>query len=102
LVWTPSQVGPSGSYNDKIAHFLLFFGLSINGCFKFQKPEKLVEALIWIILFGLMTEFVQKFVPGRDMDLYDGIADTMGVIAGYYFYKAYSNKLDKLLIKIGA
>ncbi|MEN2284392.1 VanZ family protein [Algoriphagus sp. SE2] len=102
LVWTPSEMESSGLYFDKVAHFLMFFGLSVNACFKFKNPVKLVEAMIWIILFALLTEFIQKFVPGRDMDIYDGIADTVGVIAGYYFYKVNSSKLDKLLIKIGA
>lgn len=58
--------------------------------------------MIFAIFFGLLTEVGQQFIPGRDMDIYDGIADTIGIIVGYYFYKKFRFKLDKLILKFGA
>ena len=99
----PGEVGESSvRFADKVVHFGLFFFLSINICFKYQQHEKLIEIIVWGIFFGLMTEVMQQFVPERDMDLYDGIADTLGVIVGLYIYKNNSKKFDKLLIKLGA
>lgn len=50
----------------------------------------------------MIAEVAQQFIPGRDMDIYDGIADTIGVIVGYYFYKKFQLILDKLILKLGA
>lgn len=44
---------------------------------------------LFILSIGIvfLTEFLQQFIPGRGMDIYDAIADTFGVAAAYYFYK---------------
>uniref|UniRef100_UPI00404A55D5 VanZ family protein n=1 Tax=Gelidibacter sp. TaxID=2018083 RepID=UPI00404A55D5 len=104
LVLTPkasSGVHPM-TYLDKVVHFALFLTVSINGCYKYQNCERRTEAIIWIIFFGLITEVIQQFIPGRDMDIYDGIANTLGVISGYYIYKMNQVKLDKVILKFGA
>lgn len=36
------------------------------------------------ITYGVLDEFHQSFIPGRQAGLGDFIADTLGVIAGYY------------------
>jgi VanZ family protein len=102
LILTPSYGEFSINYIDKIVHFGLFLILTINACYKYRTYEKKIEAVIWIIFFGLVTEVIQQFIPGRDMDIYDGLADTLGVIFGYYFYKKNRSKSDKLLLKLGA
>lgn len=99
---TPANGKMLGSYLDKVGHFLIFFFFGINCCFKFQKNEKLTEVLFWGIIFGLITEVIQQFIPGRNMDVYDGIADTLGIIFGYYVYRMNKIKLDRLLLKLGA
>lgn len=102
LIFAPSSGRFSVDYLDKVVHFGLFMILSINACFKFYKTEKQIDALIWSIFLGLLTEVVQQFIPGRDMDIYDGIADALGVICGYYIYKKSHVKLDKIILKFGA
>lgn len=90
-------------YNlDKVVHFSIFLFLSINICFKYQNYKRLLEVMIWAIFFGLMTEIIQQFIPGRDMDIYDGVTDVFGIISGYYIYRNFQQKLDKILKKIGA
>ena len=91
-----------GMYLDKVVHFVIFFILGINSCFKYQQSDKLIGVLFRCIILGLLTEVLQQFVPGRTMDIYDGIADTLGVICAYYVYQQYQSKLDSLLVKIGA
>lgn len=99
---TPGNGKILGNYLDKVVHFVVFFFLSINICFKFQKNEKLIEVMFWGILFGLLTEVIQQFIPGRNMDHYDGIADSLGIIIGYYIYRMNANRIDRLLLKLGA
>jgi len=89
----------AGDYLDKVAHFIVFLILSINICYKYQKNEVLIEFMFLAILFGLLTEVIQQIVPGRNMDIYDGIADTMGVVAGFYFYRRNQAKIDKIIVK---
>ena len=102
LALAPGNGKVSIVYFDKFIHFSMFLALSINACYRYRKDSKRLEVLIWIILFGLLIEVAQQFVPHRDMDLYDGIADTIGVIAGYYLYRNNQIKLDKLILKLGA
>lgn len=104
LILTPNTSGGVSSikYLDKVVHFGLFLTLSINACYKYRIYERRTEVIIWMIFFGLMTEVLQQFIPGRDMDIYDGIADTLGVIIGYYIYKMNQLKLDKVILKLGA
>ena len=87
---------------DKIAHYFMFIFFSINICFKYHKDKRLIDVMIWAIFFGLMTEVIQQFIPGRDMDIYDGITDVVGIISGYYIYHNFQNKIDKILVKFGA
>ena len=35
-----------------------------------------------MILLGALLDFAQNFVPGRTFDLYDILANTLGVIIG--------------------
>lgn len=98
---TPGNGKILGNYLDKVGHFMVFFFLSINLCYKYQKNEALIGVLFGGILFGFLTEFLQQFIPGRNMDIYDAVADTLGIIFGFYFYRSYKNLLDKLIIKFG-
>jgi VanZ family protein len=102
VTMTPGDGKIAGNYIDKVVHFVVFLLLSINLCYKYLKSEKLTDFIIWAIFLGLMTEVIQQFIPGRNMDIYDGIADTLGVIVGFYIYKNKQNRFDRILKKLGA
>ena len=102
LTLVPGNSQREVGHVDKIVHCCMFLVLSVNACYKFQKENRKTEALIWGIFFGLLTEVLQQFIPGRDMDIYDGIADTLGVIAGFYIYRFQQSKLDRIILKLGA
>ncbi len=87
---------------DKLVHFSIFLFLSINLCYRYLNSKKLTALLIWSILFGLLTELAQKYIPGRDMSLYDGLADTLGVIMGYHIYQKFQTFFDKWLVRFWA
>lgn len=102
VTMTPGNGNFFGNYLDKVVHFMIFLVLSINICYTFHGRAQLIPALLWAMLFGLFTEVVQQFIPGRGMDIYDGIADALGVITGFYLYRWKSDRIDKLLLKLGA
>lgn len=83
----PAQAFPESPIlaQDKLIHmgiygvfgFLLYRGLRLRG------PASATVAgwvtLIVCSLYGASDEFHQHFVPGRSMDVYDWLADTIGV-----------------------
>lgn len=81
----PITVDLPGS--DKLYHmveygmlsFLLYNALSSS--FKKEYPWKIaLLAIILTVLYGISDEFHQSFVPTRDSDLYDVVADASGAI----------------------
>ncbi len=98
---TPGDGTIAGNYLDKVVHFIIFLILSLNINYKYQNKTYGFELMLWAIIFGLTTEVVQQYIPGRNMDLYDGIADSFGIIIGYYLYKTFPKKTDYLFQKLG-
>ncbi|MDR0290966.1 MAG: VanZ family protein [Treponema sp.] len=74
---------------DKVAHFLAYgalgvaVGLWFSPAFWKRRPA-LALLLITLIgsAYGASDEFHQYFVPGRDCDVWDWVADTLGAFAG--------------------
>lgn len=86
---TPGNGKMFGAYIDKLVHFSIFFALGFNICRKYHGQKEITKGLLWAIVFGLMTEIFQQVVPGRNMEFYDGLADTLGVVSGFYFHQKY-------------
>jgi VanZ family protein len=70
-----------GLFWDKALHFTAYFGLSGMVCLALKEPRRVLVAAISLILFAGALEIVQGYT-GRDPDLYDEIANTLGVISG--------------------
>jgi VanZ family protein len=75
---------------DKLAHFgeYFVFGWLVARCFDTQGwPAR--KHFFWTIAFGvgmgLLDEFYQGYVPGRERDLLDLTADAIGTFAGWYY-----------------
>jgi VanZ family protein len=75
---------------DKFAHFGEYF---VFGWFVARALEGLGwttrKHFLWTVAFGLylgtLDEFYQGFVPGREQDVLDLLADVIGATAGWYF-----------------
>jgi VanZ family protein len=87
FVVTAATVMPAPSmpvevtWNDKILHFIAYFGLGILGGTGW--PERRTSLLIMMPLFGMALECVQGgLIPGRAFDWYDGVANALGAFAG--------------------
>lgn len=77
----------AGNYLDKVAHFLMFAFLAYQALKALITKEGNTEIIIWSVLLGFLTEYLQQFIPGRNMDFYDALADSVGVFCAFYFYK---------------
>jgi VanZ family protein len=82
---------------DKYVHIFLFgsfvFLWSFYYAFKMEKRISnnsiSIRALIIACLYGITMEFVQKyFIPNRDFDLYDILADIIGALGGFFIFRA--------------
>lgn len=77
---------------DKLVHIALFAGGSCLWTLGLYKHErKQIAIRMWILFFcvvlGVLVELLQSssWVQGRSGDVWDAVADTIGVIAGIYF-----------------
>jgi VanZ family protein len=78
---------------DKLVHAVLFGGIVFLFCMPFKKiaiakQEKInlfARVMIATIVWGFTTELIQKyFIPGRQYDLMDWLADSIGAIAAFF------------------
>ncbi len=84
--------------SDKLVHFLAYSGLSLmlsSRLWLRSKLEKPVTKISltheWIsipigILYGVSDEIHQRFVPLREFSYLDMLADSCGIIAGYFLF----------------
>ena len=72
--------------NDKIIHASIFFILGLL-VYRALEPRHQVNKFNWsrlviavaaVIIYGVTDEFHQAFVPGRNVDVLDALADAMG------------------------
>jgi VanZ family protein len=94
LIWALSSQSrqielPSLPWNDKVAHFLeyaILGGLYAYAVMRTWPQLSLLRALaiaaVLTSAWGYTDEIHQAFVPGRNADTLDWVADTLGAIAG--------------------
>ncbi len=84
---------------DKLVHIVMFFTLCFLFSFairdSYEKYSLVLIITIIGLLFGIAMEFVQKyFIPNRTCDIDDMIADGMGCLISYIWWKRKFNKAD--------
>lgn len=87
LASSTPDVGEVGlPLGDKLGHFGLYtvLGIALAYARRHSALGPAHWALILIgVLYGISDEWHQSFVPGREPELADLLADTLGVCAGY-------------------
>jgi VanZ family protein len=80
---------PSFRFADKIIHFICFGALAVSWTWWFApkswKEHRLRSILLCMLftsIYGILDEFHQSFVPGRNASFFDWLADTFGAFAG--------------------
>jgi VanZ family protein len=77
----PKSIEKIGEH-DKINHFIAYAVLSLNVGVVLKKLKTYVFFLPLIIAYGLLLEYLQGFVPGRQPSWLDALANSMGVLFG--------------------
>jgi VanZ family protein len=85
---------------DKLLHVLAYFMLAILffRAYRTLLIKTSYNVLIWIsisssILYGISDEIHQHFVPMRQSDVMDVLADALGSIIGVWVYRRWAKKL---------
>ena len=76
--------------SDKLTHFLAYAILSLNFGFISTKIRSYFIGIPFLITYGLLIEFFQGFVPGRDPSFYDALANFVGVFSGFFIFRLFS------------
>jgi VanZ family protein len=66
---------------DKLLHFTAYFGLALIAALAVRANRKLIWIVIALIILGEVLEILQGML-GRDADIKDEIANTLGAVVG--------------------
>lgn len=102
LMLLPSERFPESkllSY-DKLGHMAVFGFLYLLLAIAFTKQTQSGwfknnyrnTALTISIVYSLLLEFIQRSIPGRSFDLYDLIANSVGVVIGLIIFSVFNKK----------
>jgi len=80
---TPSPPHLEAHVWDKLLHFTAYFGLAAMAALSLKSRRMLLYAVLGLIAFGGLLEIVQG-MTGRDADLLDEFANTLGAVTGAY------------------
>ena len=95
LTSLPGNDLPDINVGDKYEHFLAFCGLamllnlSLFVQEKYKKLKKYSSSFTFLIvgIYAALDEFHQLFIPGRDCEFLDWIADFTGALAGVFIIR---------------
>lgn len=84
LTLMPVSIPDEFPSEDKVHHLLAFGALAILACSAWGPPW-------WVVVpalsgLGAAIELIQHFIPNRSMELNDWVADTAGVLIGWFIY----------------
>ena len=92
----PPVFGWVENWNDKLLHFFAYFGLSAMAAAAFKERHPVFFAGVALMLLGGVLEIVQG-LTGRDMSVYDEIANVAGVLVGGFGARAIVEPLRRRL-----
>ncbi len=78
----PKSIEKIGEH-DKINHFIAYSVLSLNFGLVIKKLKTHFYCLPILIAYGMLLEFCQGFVPGREPSILDAFANSGGVCIGF-------------------
>lgn len=104
LTSLPSNSMPHFALYDKAKHFIAYFVLSLLLSLTLRVQSKFEKlkigfakfAFIITISYSTFDELHQIFIPGRDAEILDWLANLLGIILGIYLIKVISHKLNDI------
>ena len=86
LAMLPNNPSPSAFPNaDKMVHAMAFAGLSFVGCLAY--PLRIFVLATFLVFLGAAIEVAQGFTPDRSPELFDFLADVVGIALGFITYR---------------
>jgi VanZ family protein len=86
----PSHAVPRFNLSDKVCHALAFGGLAFLLSWAIPSRGKNLTHVLWAamiaLVYGVVDEWTQNFIPGRVCDVWDMAADAVGVGLGVVCY----------------
>ncbi len=86
--------------NDKVGHFIAYTTLSLQVFLLCKIAKERILGVILIISYGVLMEFIQGFVPGREPSFYDMIANSSGTFFSLVIIYFFQNNIRSILRKI--
>lgn len=83
LSLVPGDVLPNDLLWDKALHFIGYAGLAFLARMG-SKKHLSWQIIIGCILFSLLIEFLQQFIPNRGFEWLDLVANSLGVVFGVF------------------
>lgn len=77
---------PDFDMGDKVVHCVCYAGLAFWLSYALSPRHALPWAIVLTMLYGVLDECHQAFVPGRSCELLDWLADASGAVLGTYAY----------------
>lgn len=82
LAVTPGDYAPDTGFSDKLNHVAAFILLGVLALRAY--PGFYARSGLWLMLYGLLIEGVQFWIPGRRCSLMDLAADLCGIAAALF------------------
>lgn len=92
-------------FSDKIFHFVYYLGLGfVSARLSFfwlgkdpsRKRLAQLSAVLAVLIYGLIDEWVQSFSPGRDVEFWDIFADFLGGCAAALIFPRYRDFVSRI------
>ncbi len=84
---------------DKIVHFFFYFILSFLFLFSLGKPLNsfnYLASILYCLVLGVFIEFIQHYyIPNREGDIFDVLANFIGSLVGLFFFVLKFNIIKK-------
>lgn len=93
----PPKSGVEIPTNDKVGHFLAYATFAFNMCLLTTRNKQFVWLLPSVIAYGILIEFLQGLIPGRQPSFLDVIANSTGVFIGSGLYYLFGDRVHRVL-----
>jgi VanZ family protein len=80
---------------DKVGHFAVYAILVYLGLTAFKSSKAWIPVILFAIALGVILEFLQASVSGRDASIADGLANFLGVLVGTAIYLLTRDLFDR-------
>lgn len=90
----PSSI-PSFWHLDKAGHFAAYASLFTLALFAFQQTKTRIAIFLLSLGLGIILEWLQTFVPGREKSLPDALTNAAGLLFGIFVYHSLSTFVER-------